>query len=102
MEREAGLHPHLPLQPGHRTQGNLPRLSKKILDNLLLQKRGTGGVDAAAVRTTFDISNLARLGESEVQLVQNVIDGVKYLIACDKRLERDQDIQIPAPISQFR
>lgn len=38
----------------------------KILDNLRLQKRGTGGVDTAAVGGTFDISNLDRLGQSEV------------------------------------
>ena len=39
---------------------------KKILDNLRLQKRGTGGVDTAATGDTFDISNLDRLGKSEV------------------------------------
>lgn len=43
-----------------------PRFSK-ILDNLRLQKRGTGGVDTAAVGGTFDISNLDRLGHSEVE-----------------------------------
>uniref|UniRef100_A0A8C2FYQ0 Creatine kinase S-type, mitochondrial n=1 Tax=Cyprinus carpio TaxID=7962 RepID=A0A8C2FYQ0_CYPCA len=48
----------------------LPKLSKdprlgKILDNLRLQKRGTGGVDTAAVGDVFDISNLDRLGKSE-------------------------------------
>ncbi len=37
-----------------------------MLDNLRLQKRGTGGVDTAAVGDTFDISNLDRLGKSEV------------------------------------
>lgn len=42
-----------------------PRFGK-ILDNLRLQKRGTGGVDTAAVGDTFDISNLDRLGKSEV------------------------------------
>lgn len=42
-----------------------PRFSK-ILDNLRLQKRGTGGVDTAAVGGVFDISNLDRLGQSEV------------------------------------
>lgn len=42
-----------------------PRFSK-ILANLRLQKRGTGGVDTAAVGGTFDISNLDRLGQSEV------------------------------------
>lgn len=42
-----------------------PRFSK-ILNNLRLQKRGTGGVDTAAVGGVFDISNLDRLGQSEV------------------------------------
>ncbi|XP_041918546.1 creatine kinase U-type, mitochondrial-like isoform X1 [Alosa sapidissima] len=81
---------------------NLPRLAKdprfnQILDSLRLQKRGTGGVDSATTGTTFDISNLDRLGRSEVQLVQSVIDGVNYLIECEKRLERGQSITIPAP-----
>uniref|UniRef100_A0AAV2MND1 Creatine kinase S-type, mitochondrial n=1 Tax=Knipowitschia caucasica TaxID=637954 RepID=A0AAV2MND1_KNICA len=49
----------------------LPRLSKdarfkKILENLRLQKRGTGGVDTAATGDTVDISNLDRLGRSEL------------------------------------
>ncbi|KAF4108491.1 creatine kinase, mitochondrial 2a (sarcomeric) [Onychostoma macrolepis] len=85
----------------------LPKLSKdprfgKILDNLRLQKRGTGGVDTAAVGDTFDISNLDRLGKSEVELVQVVVDGVNYLIECEKRLEKGQDIKIPAPIQHFK
>ncbi|XP_073724868.1 LOW QUALITY PROTEIN: creatine kinase U-type, mitochondrial [Misgurnus anguillicaudatus] len=85
----------------------LPHLSKdprfdKILDNLQLQKRGTGGEDTAVIRNTFDISNLYRIGQSEVQLVQTVIDGVNYLIGCEKRLEKGQDITIPVPISQFK
>ncbi|KAG7476920.1 hypothetical protein MATL_G00087890 [Megalops atlanticus] len=85
----------------------LPKLSKdprfgKILENLRLQKRGTGGVDTAAVGDTFDISNLDRLGKSEVELVQLVIDGVNFLIDCEKKLEKGQDIKIPAPIAQFK
>ncbi|XP_015413005.1 PREDICTED: creatine kinase U-type, mitochondrial [Myotis davidii] len=81
----------------------LPLLSKdsrfpKILENLRLQKRGTGGVDTAATGSTFDISNLDRLGKSEVELVQLVIDGVNYLIDCERRLERGQDIRIPSPL----
>lgn len=31
-----------------------------------LQKRGTGGVDTAAQGSTYDISNIDRLGKSEV------------------------------------
>ncbi|KFU87114.1 hypothetical protein M959_05523, partial [Chaetura pelagica] len=85
----------------------LPRLSKdnrfpKILENLRLQKRGTGGVDTEATGGVFDISNLDRLGKSEVELVQLVIDGVNYLIDCERRLERGQDIRIPSPVPQFR
>ncbi|GAB1286789.1 Creatine kinase U-type, mitochondrial [Apodemus speciosus] len=81
----------------------LPLLSKdsrfpKILENLRLQKRGTGGVDTAATGSVFDISNLDRLGKSEVELVQLVIDGVNYLIDCERRLERGQDIRIPPPL----
>ncbi|NWU86029.1 KCRS kinase, partial [Onychorhynchus coronatus] len=84
----------------------LPRLSKdprfpKILENLRLQKRGTGGVDTAAVADVYDISNLDRLGRSEVELVQIVIDGVNYLVDCEKKLERGQDIRVPPPLPQF-
>ncbi|NXQ10643.1 KCRU kinase, partial [Peucedramus taeniatus] len=85
----------------------LPLLSKdsrfpKILENLRLQKRGTGGVDTAAKGGVFDISNLDRLGKSEVELVQLVIDGVNYLIDCERRLEKGQDIRVPSPLQQFR
>ncbi|XP_057305812.1 creatine kinase M-type-like [Hydractinia symbiolongicarpus] len=71
----------------------LPHLAKdsrfdKILESFRLQKRGTGGVDTAAVGGTFDISNLDRLGYSEVELVQKVIDGVNSLIAMEKCLEQ--------------
>ncbi|XP_039944894.1 creatine kinase S-type, mitochondrial isoform X3 [Hirundo rustica] len=84
----------------------LPKLSKdprfpKILDNLRLQKRGTGGVDTAAVADVYDISNLDRMGRSEVELVQIVIDGVNYLVDCEKKLERAQDIKVPPPLPQF-
>ncbi|XP_076587914.1 creatine kinase U-type, mitochondrial-like isoform X2 [Chaetodon auriga] len=91
----AGVHVRLP------NLSRDPRF-KKILENLRLQKRGTGGVDTAATGDTFDISNLDRLGKSEVELVQLVIDGVNYLIDCEKRLERGQDIKIPSPIPPFR
>lgn len=38
----------------------------------------------------------------QVELVQLVIDGVNYLIDCERRLERGQDIRIPSPVPQFR
>ncbi|XP_078586741.1 creatine kinase M-type-like isoform X1 [Branchiostoma floridae x Branchiostoma japonicum] len=75
----------------------IPRVSKdprfeNILKALRLQKRGTGGVDTAAVGGTFDISNADRLGNSEVQLVQIVIDGVDLLVRMEKELERGRSI----------
>lgn len=42
---------------------------RKILESLRLQKRGTGGVDTAAVGDVFDISNNDRLGKSEVTMM---------------------------------
>ena len=38
----------------------------------------------------FDISNADRLGFSEVELVQMVVDGVKTLVEMEKRLEAGQ------------
>lgn len=52
----------------------------------------SGGVDTAAVGSTFDISNSDRLGYSEVELVQTVIDGVNLLINIEKRLEKNKGI----------
>lgn len=52
----------------------------------------SGGVDTAAVGSVFDISNSDRLGFSEVELVQSVIDGVNLLINMEKRLEKKKSI----------
>uniref|UniRef100_A0A8C9VYY6 creatine kinase n=1 Tax=Scleropages formosus TaxID=113540 RepID=A0A8C9VYY6_SCLFO len=75
----------------------LPNLSKhdkfgEVLKRLRLQKRGTGGVDTAAVGGVFDISNADRLGFSEVELVQMVVDGVNLLIEMEKQLENGESI----------
>merc|ERR1712008_535390 len=64
-----------------------------LLDELRLQKRGTGGVDSAATGGTFDISNSDRLGKSEVQLVQQLIDGINLIIEMEKRLESRRSIE---------
>ncbi|KAF6129383.1 creatine kinase B [Phyllostomus discolor] len=80
----------------------LPHLGKhekfpEVLKRLRLQKRGTGGVDTAAVGGVFDISNADRLGFSEVELVQMVVDGVKLLIEMEQRLEQGQAIDDLVP-----
>lgn len=63
-----------------------------ILEILRLQKRGVGGVDTEAVGGTYDISNSDRLGSSEVEQLQRVVDGVKLLIAMEKCLEAEKPI----------
>ncbi|NWT14178.1 KCRB kinase, partial [Vireo altiloquus] len=81
----AGVHIKIPHLGKHEKFG-------EVLKRLRLQKRGTGGVDTAAVGGVFDVSNADRLGFSEVELVQMVVDGVKLLIEMEKRLENGQSI----------
>lgn len=38
----------------------------------------------------------------QVELVQCVIDGVNYLIDCEKNLEKGKDITVPPPVTQSR
>ena len=51
-----------------------------------------GGVDTASTDGTFDISNADRIGFSEVELVQMVIDGIELLIDFEKKLEAGENI----------
>ena len=81
----AGVHLKVPLLSKHERFGS-------ILETLRLQKRGTGGVDTAAEDGVFDISNSDRLGSSEVEQVQTVVDGVKLLVRMEKSLEAGESI----------
>merc|ERR1740123_2468073 len=86
----AGCHVLLPKLSEHEKFG-------EILLNLRLQKRGVGGVDTASVGGKFDISNLDRLGFSEVQLVQMVCDGINVLVDLEKALEAGESIDDKIP-----
>merc|ERR1712142_580122 len=81
----AGVHIRLPYLSQHCKFDDL-------LEKLRLQKRGVGGVDSPQTGCIFDISNVDRLGKSELTLVQLVIDGINELIECEKALENGQDI----------
>lgn len=63
---------------------------KHLLDDVCsaydLQPRGSAGEHSAAVGGKFDVSNKQRLGFSEVQLVQKMIDGVTKVIEYEKML----------------
>ena len=56
-----------------------------------------GGVDTAAVGGLYDMSNADRLGFSEVQLAQFVIDGVNKLIELEQCLEKNGKIDSMIP-----
>jgi creatine kinase len=69
---------------------NGSQVDKELLDQVCsafdLQPRGSAGEHSTAVDAKFDISNKQRLGFSEVQLVQKMIDGVSKVIDCEKML----------------
>ncbi|CAL4253449.1 unnamed protein product, partial [Meganyctiphanes norvegica] len=60
---------------------------KKRCEELKLQPRGSLGESYAQTGCTFDISNKHRLGYSEVELVQCMIDGVNTLYEEDLQLQ---------------
>lgn len=73
----------------------LPKLYKKmgvhdleqLCDDMGLQARGRNGEHSPpGPNGEFDISNKGRIGASEVQLIQRMIDGVDKLIAMEEAL----------------
>jgi creatine kinase len=62
-------------------------LEKLCWDKLEMQCRGTGGEHTAAIGGRVDLSNQKRIGTSEVELVQIMIDGVCKLIELEKKAE---------------
>merc|ERR1711998_220657 len=63
-----------------------PELHQSIADKYHVQIRGIHGEHTETDDGVFDISNLRRLGRNEVQLVQDMYDGVKAMIAAEKSL----------------
>jgi len=73
---------------------------KKLLGNMKLQARGTGGVDSDTSDGTFDISNADRIGLGEVQLCNMLIEGatqlVKWQSMIDDGKKEDADKEMDA------
>jgi len=67
---------------------------ESLLGKLRLQKRGTGGVDTntGSDEGWVDISNADRIGFSELQLVQNVVNGIHLFCQMEERLGEGKDI----------
>lgn len=71
---------------------SLPKLGKnmakfqEIADKYYVQIRGIHGEHSEDDSGVFDISNRRRLGRSEVDLVQDMYNGVKAMIEAEKAL----------------
>ncbi len=72
--------------PGWTKEG-LPALKARC-EELKVQPRGTRGESGGHDGVTYDISNKHRLGYSEVELVQCMIDGVNTLYKEDLELQK--------------
>merc|ERR1719290_553253 len=72
--------------PGYTKEG-VPLLKARC-EELKVQPRGTRGESGGQTGITYDISNKHRLGYSEVELVQCMIDGVNTLVFEDRLLQR--------------
>ena len=57
-----------------------------IADKYKVQIRGIHGEHSESADHIYDISNKRRLGLSEVELVQDMYNGVKAMIAKEKEL----------------
>merc|ERR1712212_385147 len=76
--------------PGWTKEGSAAL--KARCEELALQPRGTRGESGGQTGVTYDISNKHRLGYSEVQLVQTMINGVNTLYKEDLELQKKHGI----------
>merc|ERR1712033_122862 len=72
--------------PGYTKEGL--KVLEARCEELHLQPRGTRGESGGQTGITYDISNKHRLGYSEVELVQKMIDGVNTLHKEDQALKK--------------
>lgn len=78
----ASVHIKLPILAKNKDQFN------QIADKYYVQIRGIHGEHTETDDGIFDISNKRRLGRSERDLVQDMYDGVKAMIAAEKDLAK--------------
>lgn len=76
--------------PGWTKEG--PGKLEARCEQLNLQPRGTRGESGGQTGITYDISNKHRLGYSEVELVQCMIDGVNRLFLEDLVLQKKHNM----------
>merc|ERR1719365_115698 len=86
----ASVHIDLPGWTNH----SIDKLKARC-EELHLQPRGTRGESGGQTGHTYDISNKHRLGYSEVELVQKMIDGVNTLWEEDKAFQKQYGMTQP-------
>merc|ERR1719209_2385360 len=79
---------------GWTEKAGVDRLKARC-EELHLQPRGTRGESGGQTGHTYDISNKHRLGYSEVELVQKMIDGVNTLWKEDKAFQKQYGVTLP-------
>ena len=79
-DMRASVHIKLPKLAKHKDQ------FQAIADKYYVQIRGAHGEHTETDDGVFDISNLRRLGRNEVELTQDMYNGVKAMIAAEKKL----------------
>merc|ERR1711863_11655 len=77
--------------PGYTKEGL--KVLEARCEELHLQPRGTRGESGGQTGVTYDISNKHRLGYSEVELVQKMIDGVNTLYTEDLALQKKHGLK---------
>merc|ERR1712142_965753 len=85
------------------TQHGVEKLKARC-EELKVQPRGTRGESGGQTGITYDISNKHRLGYSEVELVQCMIDGVNKLYKEDLELQKggaSAPVQASGPAPPF-
>ncbi|KAL3783185.1 hypothetical protein ACHAW5_008119 [Stephanodiscus triporus] len=65
-----------------------------LVERLKLEVRGKYGETDRHYTGVFDISNLERLGKSEVHLINVMVEGVSKLIELERRLEAGEVVDI--------
>ena len=83
----ASVHVKLPLVG--KSQG-----FAKLVERLKLEVRGKHGETDKAYTGIFDISNIERLGASEIHLINVMIEGVSVLVDIEKRLEAGEKVNL--------
>lgn len=69
-----------------------PELLEEICESFDLQPRGSAGEHSAAEGGKWDISNKQRIGFSEAELIQKMVNGVTKLIALEEKLAAGEEL----------